>query len=85
MNPITVRRHGDPRVTGTAVAFTEHRYNQDEVSAQLTSFAEPGFARFAASSGVEYRSLALPLERYSGADRFHRGQRGVPRGGRGAR
>ncbi|PND58301.1 type III polyketide synthase [Mycobacterium sp. ENV421] len=64
LNPIAVRRHGDPRVTGTAVAFTEHRYNQDEVSAQLTSFAEPGFARFAASSGVEYRSLALPLERY---------------------
>ncbi len=63
-NSAAVRRGGDPRVAGTAVAFTEHRYNQDEVAAELTSFAEPGFARFARTSGVEYRNLALPLERY---------------------
>jgi alkylresorcinol/alkylpyrone synthase len=62
--PTTVRRHGDPRVAGTATAFTDHHYNQDEVAAALTTFAEPGFARFARTSGVEYRNLALPLERY---------------------
>jgi len=46
------------------VAFTPHRYSQDEVARELTDFAEPGFARFAHSSGVQHRSLALPLDRY---------------------
>jgi len=55
---------GDPRIAGTATAFTPHRYSQAEVAAALTTFTEPGFARFARTSGVEYRNLALPLERY---------------------
>jgi alkylresorcinol/alkylpyrone synthase len=55
---------GAPRIAGTAVAFTPHRYSQDEVARELTDFAEPGFARFAQTSGVEHRSLALPLDRY---------------------
>jgi alkylresorcinol/alkylpyrone synthase len=64
VNPVAAPRRGDPRIAGTAVAFTAHRYHQDEVAAQLTEFAEPGFARFARTSGVEHRNLALPLERY---------------------
>ncbi len=59
-------RHGRaaPRIAGTAVAFTPHRYNQDEVARELTEFAEPGFLRFAHTAGVDHRSLALPLSRY---------------------
>jgi len=55
---------GAPRIASTAVAFTPHRYSQDEVSRELTKFAEPGFERFAQTSGVDHRSLALPLSRY---------------------
>ncbi len=55
---------GAPRITGTAVAFTPHRYNQDEVARELTEFSEPGFMRFAQTTGVDHRSLALPLSRY---------------------
>ncbi|MBB3603845.1 alkylresorcinol/alkylpyrone synthase [Mycolicibacterium sp. BK556] len=64
LNSIGVPQRGDPRIAGTAVAFTPHRHNQDEVAAALTEFADPAFARFAQTSGVEYRNLALPLERY---------------------
>lgn len=64
LNSIGVAQGGAPRVAGTAVAFTAHRYGQDEVAGALTDFAEPGFARFARTSGVEHRNLALPLERY---------------------
>ncbi len=55
---------GAPHIAGTAVAFTPHRYNQDEVARELTEFAEPGFMRFAQTAGVDNRSLALPLSRY---------------------
>ena len=70
LNKIRVSQRGDPRIAGTAVAFTDHRYNQDEVAAALTSFAEPGFARFARTSGVDHRNLALPLERYPALSGF---------------
>jgi alkylresorcinol/alkylpyrone synthase len=56
--------HTAPHIAGTAVALTSHRHTQDEVSQALTTFAEPGFERFANTSGVEHRSLALPLSRY---------------------
>ncbi|MEY8016002.1 type III polyketide synthase [Mycobacterium servetii] len=46
------------------MAFTRHRYDQDEVAHELTEFAEPGFMRFAQTTGVDRRSLALPLSRY---------------------
>jgi predicted naringenin-chalcone synthase len=48
----------------TAVAFTPHRHNQDDVARELTEFAGPGFMRFAQTAGVDHRSLALPLSRY---------------------
>jgi alkylresorcinol/alkylpyrone synthase len=63
-------RRGAPRIAGTAVAFTSHRYNQDEVARELTDFAEPGFMRFANTTGVDHRSLALPLSRYPGMTGF---------------
>ncbi|RAU90101.1 type III polyketide synthase [Mycobacterium colombiense] len=55
---------GAPRIAGTAVAFTPHRYNQDEVARELTEFTDPAFVRFAQTAGVDQRSLALPLSRY---------------------
>lgn len=64
MNSLEDPHRGDPRIAGTAVAFTPYRYDQDEVAGALTDFAEPGFARFAQTSGVEYRNLALPVDRY---------------------
>jgi len=55
---------GAPHIAGTAVALTEHRYEQEEVARVLASGLGPEFARFAATSGVATRSLALPLARY---------------------
>ncbi|KKC03312.1 hypothetical protein AWC17_28710 [Mycobacterium nebraskense] len=46
------------------MAFTPHRYNQDEVALELTEFTDPGFLRFAHTTGVDHRNLALPLSRY---------------------
>lgn len=57
-------RSGAPRIAGTGVAFTQHRYTQDEVASELTTGLGPEFMRFAQTSGVEYRNLALPVSRY---------------------
>ncbi|CAN5277150.1 type III polyketide synthase [soil metagenome] len=57
-------RAGAPRIAGTGVAFTQNRYTQDEVARELTKVTGPEFMRFARTSGVEHRSLALPLHRY---------------------
>lgn len=57
-------RRGAPYITGAAVAFTPHRYNQDEVARELTEFTDPVFTRFAQTTGVDQRSLALPITRY---------------------
>jgi alkylresorcinol/alkylpyrone synthase len=64
IDTITEPHSAAPRIAGTAVALTSHRYSQEDVARELTTFAEPGFARFARTSGVEHRNLALPLERY---------------------
>ena len=58
------RARGAPYIAGTAAAFTPHRYNQDEVSSELAAAAGPEFMRFARTTGVDYRNLALPLSRY---------------------
>lgn len=55
---------GTPSVASVAVEFPPHRHSQDEVIAALADFAGPEFRRFAATSGVETRQLALPLSRY---------------------
>src|SRR5262245_48045427 len=64
MDQIAGQRTGAPHIAGTAVALTGHRYNQDEVTRVLTKVGGPEFARFAQTSGVDTRSLALPLARY---------------------
>jgi alkylresorcinol/alkylpyrone synthase len=64
MDHIAGHRSGAPHIAGTAVALTEHRYDQEEVARVLTSVGGPEFARFAQTSGVDTRSLALPLSRY---------------------
>ncbi|MEE6177933.1 type III polyketide synthase [Mycobacterium sp. 050134] len=61
---------GAPRITGAAVAFTPHRYDQEQVARELTDFVEPAFMRFARTTGVDHRSLALPLSRYPGLSGF---------------
>lgn len=61
---------GAPRIAATSVAFTPYEYPHNEVARELTEFAEPGFDRFARSSGVEHRHLALPLERYPNLSGF---------------
>lgn len=53
-----------PIVSGVAVEFPPNRYTQDEAVRALSGFAGPEFRRFARSSGVEFRNIALPLSRY---------------------
>ncbi|MFZ1162251.1 MAG: 3-oxoacyl-[acyl-carrier-protein] synthase III C-terminal domain-containing protein [Mycobacterium sp.] len=55
---------GTPSVASVAVEFPSNRHTQDEVIGALADFAGPEFQRFAATSGVETRHLALPLSRY---------------------
>jgi alkylresorcinol/alkylpyrone synthase len=64
MDSIALTRSGAPRVAGTGTAFTPHRYSQADVASELTKVGGPEFMRFAQTSGVEYRNLALPLSRY---------------------
>lgn len=60
----TLGRNGAPRIAGTAVAFTPHLHTQEDVTRELTAVAPAGFERFAQTSGVETRNLALPITRY---------------------
>jgi alkylresorcinol/alkylpyrone synthase len=53
-----------PSVASVAVEFPPHLHSQDEVIGALAGFAGPEFRRFAATSGVATRHLALPLSRY---------------------
>lgn len=54
-----------PAIAAAALALPPHQYSQDETSAALAGLAGPDFLRFAATSGVATRRLALPLERYA--------------------
>ena len=64
MDHIAGQRIGAPHIASTAVALTEHRCDQEQVTRVLTSGLGPEFARFAQTSGVDTRSLALPLSCY---------------------
>ena len=60
-----ISRIGAPRIAGTGVAFTPHRYHQEHVARELTKVGAPEFTRFAQTSGVttatsRYRSPAIP-------------------------
>ena len=62
-DPVARFTSGAPQIADTAVAFPPNRYNQEDVARELT-FADQGFMRFARTTGVDHRSLALPLSRY---------------------
>jgi alkylresorcinol/alkylpyrone synthase len=61
LSELTIRT---PSVASVTVEFPPNRHSQDEVIAALADFAGPEFRRFAATSGVATRQLALPLSRY---------------------
>jgi alkylresorcinol/alkylpyrone synthase len=63
-DPIARLINGAPQIAGTAVAFPPNRYNQQDVARELTTFTDQGFLRFAGTTGVDHRNLALPLSRY---------------------
>lgn len=63
--PFTLPPTGFPAIAATAVALPPHRYRQEETTAALTGFAGAEFGRFAATSGVATRGLAMPLARYA--------------------
>jgi alkylresorcinol/alkylpyrone synthase len=63
-DPVARLSGGAPHIAGTAVAFPPNRYNQEDVARELTTFADQGFMRFAQTTGVDHRNLALPLWRY---------------------
>jgi len=52
------------------VALPRHVYTQDQVVEELRRFGGSVFARFASTSGVDRRHLALPLERYASLSGF---------------
>ncbi|WP_369830368.1 type III polyketide synthase [Mycobacterium sp. E2327] len=60
----TLTAEAVPSVAGVSVKFPPNRYTQDETIGALTEFAGPEFRKFARSSGVEFRNIALPLSRY---------------------
>ncbi|ORV38548.1 type III polyketide synthase [Mycobacterium conspicuum] len=68
--PAPTTNTADPFVAGVAVKFPPNRYTQKEAIRALTDFAGPEFQRFAMSSGVEFRNIALPLSRYRELDGF---------------
>ncbi len=70
LDPQAVNKSGAPNIVGTGVAFTPHRYSQDEVSRVLTKVGGPDFMRFSETAGVDYRNLALPLPRYPAMSGF---------------
>jgi len=59
-----VSRIGAPTIAGTGVAFGPYRYDQEAVARELTKVNGPEFMRFAQTSGVSHRNLAIPLHRY---------------------
>jgi alkylresorcinol/alkylpyrone synthase len=53
-----------PSVAAVSVKFPPNRYSQDETIGALTEFAGPEFRKFAHTSGVDFRNIALPVSRY---------------------
>jgi alkylresorcinol/alkylpyrone synthase len=60
----TLTADADPSVAAVSVKFPPNRYSQDETIGALTEFAGPEFRKFALTSGVEFRNIALPVSRY---------------------
>lgn len=53
-----------PTIAAVELALPGHVYGQDQIVDELQRFGGAVFARFARTSGVRTRHLALPLERY---------------------
>jgi alkylresorcinol/alkylpyrone synthase len=70
IDSLALARVGAPRLVGTGTAFTPHRYSQADVARELTKVGGPEFMRFAETSGVKHRNLALPLSRYPNMSGF---------------
>jgi alkylresorcinol/alkylpyrone synthase len=70
VDTLSLNRSGAPNIAGTGVAFTSHKYTQEEVARELTKVGGPEFMRFAQTAGVEYRNLALPVSRYPNMSGF---------------
>jgi alkylresorcinol/alkylpyrone synthase len=70
VDTVAFNKSGAPSIAGTGVAFTPHRYTQEEVASELTKVGGPEFMRFAQTAGVEYRNLALPVSRYPNMSGF---------------
>ncbi|HEX6686587.1 MAG TPA: hypothetical protein VF062_27695 [Candidatus Limnocylindrales bacterium] len=62
--------HAWPRIAAVELALPGHVYSQEQIIDELQRFGGPVFARFARTSGVKTRHLALPLERYGGLSGF---------------
>ena len=66
----TTTADADPSVAAVSVKFPPNRYSQDETIGALTEFAGPEFQKFARTSGVEFRNIALPVSRYGELSSF---------------
>jgi alkylresorcinol/alkylpyrone synthase len=53
-----------PSVAAVTVEFPPYQVGQQEALSGLTGFDGPEFGRFAASSGVQTRRIAMPLQQY---------------------
>ncbi|OBA57581.1 stilbene synthase [Mycobacterium sp. 1100029.7] len=59
----TPTTNAEPSVAAVAVEFPRNYYDQEELIDRLIDVAGPEFRRFALSSGVESRHIALPLDK----------------------
>ncbi len=60
---------GGPRIAAVEMALPPHVHTQDEIISELQRYGR-AFSRFARSSGVTTRHLALPIDRYRELDGF---------------
>ena len=66
----TIDSERAPVVSAVSVEFPPNRYPQEDVMAALIGELGQDFTRFAETSGVAARNLALPLNRYREVDGF---------------
>jgi alkylresorcinol/alkylpyrone synthase len=59
----TPTTHADPSIAAAAVTFPQHYHPQDVIVDRLSDVLGEHFRRFALSSGVEHRHLAISMDR----------------------
>jgi alkylresorcinol/alkylpyrone synthase len=62
---VKVDEAGAPRIAAVQVALSPHLYSQEEIVGELTRVGGAVFERFARSTGVQTRRLALPIAEYA--------------------